>query len=97
MKFMFVYILECADKSYYTGVTNNLELRTEQHNAGIHPASYTFSRRPVKMVFYLLFNSPSQAIAFEKKIKKWSRAKKQALINEQYENLPSLAKKKFKK
>jgi len=97
MKSMFVYILECSDKTYYTGVTNNPELRTEQHNTGIHPTSYTYTRRPVKLVFHQMFNSPSQAIAFEKKIKKWSKAKKQALINEQYEKLTALSKKKFKK
>ena len=97
MKFMFVYILECADDTYYTGVTNNPELRTERHNAGIKPSSYTFTRRPVNLVFQLMVSSPRQAIAFEKKIKKWSRAKKQALINDQYEKLPALSKKKFKK
>ena|ERR1051325_3082206 len=97
MKFLFVYILECSDGSYYTGVTNNLELRLEQHNAGVSPDAYTFSRRPVKTVFYQLFSSPLDAFAFETKIKKWSRAKKKALIDEQYEKLPALSKKKFKK
>ena len=97
MKFMFVYILECSDGSYYTGVTNNLELRLQQHDAGIHPYSYTFSRRPLKIVFHQMFLSTALAFEFETKIKKWSRAKKKALIDEHYEKLPALSKKKFKK
>jgi putative endonuclease len=97
MKSMFVYILECSDKSYYTGVTNNPDVRLAQHNKGENITSYTFSRRPVKLVFQEVFQSPLQAIAFEKKVKKWSRAKKEGLINDQYEKLPELSKKKFKK
>ncbi len=97
MKFMFVYILECADDSFYTGVTNNLDLRLKQHEAGINRDSYTYSRRPVKLVFHQMFNSPLQAFDFETKIKKWSRSKKKALITEHYHKLPSLAKKNFKK
>jgi putative endonuclease len=94
---MFVYILECADQTYYTGVTNNPELRVEQHQAGIDPDAYTFTRRPVKLAFLQMFNSPLQAFDFETRIKKWSRAKKQALINGHYHKLPGLSKKKFKK
>ena len=94
---MFVYILECADDSFYTGVTNNLDLRLKQHEAGINRDSYTYSRRPVKLVFHQMFNSPLQAFDFETKIKKWSRSKKKALITEHYHKLPSLAKKNFKK
>ncbi len=92
---MFVYILECSDGTYYTGVTNNLELRLEQHQQGIHRESYTYSRRPVKVVFYQLFTSNPQAFDFEKRIKKWSKAKKLALIQDHYEKLPVLSKKKF--
>ena len=97
MKFLFVYILECADKTYYTGVTNNLELRFAQHQAGIHNESYTFPRRPVKLVFYQRFTSNQQAFDFETRIKKWSHKKKEALIKEHYEKLPLLSKKKFYK
>ncbi len=94
---MFVYILECSDKTYYTGVTNNLELRIQQHELGTGEGSYTFSRRPIKLVFSQMYDSPEQAIYYEKKIKKWSKAKKEALINEQYNKLPELSKKKFEK
>jgi len=92
---MFVYILECSDKTYYTGVTNNLELRLEQHQSGVNPEAYTFSRRPVELVFYQMFNSPLQAFDFETRIKKWGRAKKKALIDEHYHKLPKLSKKEF--
>jgi putative endonuclease len=95
MKTMYVYILRCSDETYYTGVTNNLEQRLEQHNQGKNNNAYTFSRRPLDLVFYKIFNSPLTAIAFEKKIKKWSKQKKKALINEDYSLLPGLSKKKF--
>ena len=96
MKTMYVYILVCSDKTYYVGVTNNLERRLKQHNSGINPESYTYSRRPLELKFYELFNDPISAIAFEKKIKKWSRAKKEALINNKFDLLLELSKKKFK-
>src|SRR3990167_6000766 len=82
MKLMYVYIVECADKSYYTGVTNNVEKRVGQHNDGINSECYTYRKRPVKLVFYEMFPNPSQAIAFEKQVKRWTRKKKEALINE---------------
>ncbi|HXB12042.1 MAG TPA: GIY-YIG nuclease family protein [Bacteroidia bacterium] len=97
MKTMYVYILECIDGSYYTGVTNNAEKRLIEHNTGVAENSYTCNRRPVKMVFCHLFNSPEQAIAFEKKIKKWSRAKKKAIIEGNWELLPELSKSKKNK
>ncbi|MCW3071465.1 MAG: hypothetical protein JWO44_1355 [Bacteroidetes bacterium] len=97
MKTMYVYILRCSNGSYYTGVTNDLEERFAQHSQGIHPNSYTFSRRPLELVFYEIFNSPLAAIAFEKKLKKWSKQKKEALIRERFDLLPELAKKKFVK
>jgi putative endonuclease len=96
MKTMYVYILECNDDSYYTGVTNDLDLRVKQHNENNDIDSYTFSRRPVKLVYYELFNDSLSAINFEKKIKGWTRAKKEALIAKDYEKLKLLSKKKFK-
>ena len=94
MKVMYVYIIKCSDKTYYTGVTNNLESRYEQHKEGINVNCYTYSRRPLELVFYEIFNSPKPAIAFEKKIKKWSRIKKEALIKKHFHLLPLLSKKK---
>jgi putative endonuclease len=96
MKLSYIYILKCADNSYYTGVTSNLELRLLKHESGAHLESYTYSRRPVKLVFYASFTDINLAIQSEKQIKKWSRVKKEALINDEFEKLPNLAKKKFK-
>lgn len=93
---MFVYILHCRDDSFYIGVTNNLESRVNQHKWGIDPDSYTYNRRPVNLVYYAGFQSAKSAIEFEKKIKRWSRAKKIALINGEFELLPNLARKKFR-
>jgi putative endonuclease len=80
MKTYFVYILECSDRSYYTGLTSNTE-RIQEHNIGKYCNSYTYARRPVKLVYYEEFYDVWQAIDREKQIKRWSRAKKQALIN----------------
>jgi len=87
----YVYILKCADGSYYTGVTNDIELRFKQHNAGIDPTSYTYSRRPVELVFMNEFKYIDQAIAFEKQVKGWSRKKKEAIINDNWEDLKGLS------
>ena len=69
----FVYILKCSDESLYTGITNNLEKRFKEHQNGLKRSSYTYRRRPLKLIF--------QAIYFEKKLKGWTRAKKQSLID----------------
>mgnify|MGYP000234505651 FL=1 len=95
MKQSFVYILKCADNSYYTGVTSNLTQRIFQHEIAFYPDCYTANKRPVQLVYYCEFTDINFAIETEKKIKKWSRAKKEALINEEFDKLPNLAKKKF--
>ena len=91
MKQYFVYILKCADNSYYTGITNNIERRLVEHKIGTQPDSYTFKRRPVKLVFCTDFLDPNQAIAFEKQVKGWTRAKKEAIINDEWDRLKDLA------
>ena len=88
----FVYIIECSDKSYYIGITNNLVSRINEHNNGLNPYSYTFSRRPVQLVYFQEFFEVKEAILFEKKIKGWSRAKKKALIEGRMNDLPVLSK-----
>lgn len=95
MKLSYVYILKCSDKTYYTGVTSNLESRMYKHNSGFHPNSYTASRRPLELVFYGEFTDINMALETEKQIKKWSKTKKEALINGEYDSLVNLAKKKF--
>ena len=92
MKNYYVYILLCSDNSYYTGVTNDLETRFLYHQNGHNPESYTYNRRPVEIVFYSEFNDVNQAIAFEKQVKGWSRKKKEAIINNEWEKLPNLSK-----
>ena len=92
----YVYILKCSDNTYYTGVTNNVDRRVREHQSGEALNSYTSKRRPVQLVFYAEFSNLEDAIEKEKKIKKWSKSKKEALINEEFELLPVLSKKKFK-
>jgi len=91
MKFYYVYILKCNDNSLYVGVTSDIERRMIEHNAGKYPDAYTHSRRPVVLVFYQEFTEPNQAIEFEKKIKRWSRVKKQALIDDNFDQLQNLS------
>lgn len=91
MKFYYVYILRCSDSSLYTGITSDLERRITEHNSGCHPDSYTFKRRPVTLEWYQEFTEPNQAIEFEKKFKKWSKAKKEALINGDFAQIHKLA------
>ncbi|MBA7553482.1 hypothetical protein ES705_46074 [subsurface metagenome] len=87
----YVYILKCTDGSYYTGITNDLERRFSEHSAGINPEFYTYKRRPVELVFYEEFDDPELAIEYEKKIKGWTRKKKEALINEDWDLLKELS------
>ena len=75
----FVYILQCVDGSYYTGMTGNLELRVTQHQDGTFEG-YTRSRRPVALVWSQEVETEHQAFGLERKIKGWTRAKKNALI-----------------
>jgi putative endonuclease len=83
----YVYILKCNDGTYYTGVTNNIEKRIGEHNSNSSVTTYTFKRRPVRLVYSQQFNDIKQAIELEKQIKGWSRRKKEALINEDWEKL----------
>ena len=75
-----VYILECSDKTLYTGITNNFEKRLEQHNNGQEAAKYTRARRPVKCVYKEKQLGRSSATKREMEIKKLSRAEKIELI-----------------
>jgi len=94
MKQYHVYILLCNDGSYYTGVTNDLDRRLYEHETGYNLSCYTYKRRPVKLVFNEPFPDVNQAIAFEKQVKGWRRAKKEAIINGNWDLLPKLSKSK---
>ena len=72
-------MLECADESYYVGMTTSLEKRLAEHEAGIDPYAYTYSRRPVTLVWNQAFDTEHEAFTAERQLKGWSRAKKQAL------------------
>lgn len=76
----FVYILECNDKTLYTGITNNIEKRIEQHNSGQEGAKYTRARRPVRCVYKESQSNRSEATKREMAIKKLSRFDKLKLI-----------------
>lgn len=85
-----IYILECADGSYYTGSTVDLEKRLWEHQTGLG-ANYTRSRLPLKLVFCEFFRRVDDAFYREKQVQGWNRAKKKALIEGRFEDLPSLA------
>jgi len=86
-----LYILLCADGSYYVGTTRtDLEVRVAQHQTG-HFGGYTATRRPVVLVYSDYFERIVDAIAAERQIKGWSRAKKQALIAGDFDRLRALA------
>ena len=92
----YMYILQCADDSYYVGSTWNLEKRLWQHNQGLG-AKYTARRLPVKLVYSEEFDFIADAYQREKQVQNWSRAKRQALIRGDYDALPGLARKDFKR
>jgi predicted GIY-YIG superfamily endonuclease len=84
------YLLRCNDGSYYAGHTDQLEIRIAQHDAGIL-GGYTAARRPVTLVWSDSFSTRDEAFAVERRIKGWSRAKKEALIAGDWTRLQALA------
>ena len=93
MEPVFVYILRCADGSFYCGTTRkSLEARVDEHNAGAL-AGYTATRRPVELVWHEAFQRATDAIAMERRIKGWSRRKKIALIEGDWDELKRAARK----
>ena len=93
MEYFFVYILKCSDGSYYTGHSDNIEKRFEEHNGGL--CSYTKDKLPLMVVFTEHFSTREEAIEAEHKIKKWTRKKKEALIAKNWELVSQFGKKKF--
>jgi len=85
-----VYILTCSDGSYYVGHTDNLEVRVASHQDGTF-GGYTSSRRPVTFAYSEPFDSRDDAFQRERQIKKWSRAKKEALIRQDWGELKRLS------
>ena len=91
----FVYMLRCADGSYYVGSARNNDLgqRVAEHQAGAY-RGYTSTRRPVHLVWSEYFDRITDAIAAERKIKGWSRAKKEALIEADWAEITRLARRR---
>ena len=85
------YILRCADGKYYTGHTDNLEVRIAQHQMGGF-SDFTSRRRPVQLVWSQEFPTRIDALEAERRIKPWSRAKKEALIRGDWAALSYYAK-----
>jgi putative endonuclease len=86
-----LYILRCADGSYYVGITrDSLEKRLAEHEAGTF-GGYTARRRPVSLVFHQHFGRIEDAVAAERQVQGWRREKKEALIRGDFASLPLLA------
>jgi tRNA/rRNA methyltransferase len=85
------YILRCADGSYYAGHTDDLEQRIAQHHHGYFPNCYTLKRRPLELAWSDEFPSRIEALEAERKIKGWSRVKKEALIAGDWDAIQRLA------
>jgi predicted GIY-YIG superfamily endonuclease len=92
----FVYILKCADGSYYTGSTTNLERRMAQHQVGFFKG-YTSTRLPVELVWCEDFPTEHAAFLCERQIKGWSRAKKEALIRGDWHGIHAIVKQERKR
>ena len=92
----FVYILKCSDGSYYVGSHRgeNVQDRVSEHNAGLNRKAYTYRRRPVNLQWSETFNDPADMVAAERRLKGWSRAKKEAFIRGDMDSLRRLSKSK---
>lgn len=95
---VWVYMLQCADGSYYIGKYqgHDLEIRLWEHNNGHYPDSYTSKRLPVKIVWSDWFSRYDDAVACERKLKGWSRVKKEALIRGDESALKAFSKRGFR-
>jgi putative endonuclease len=94
MQPFFVYILKCSDDSYYVGHTDDLEKRFSEHQNKKY-CSYTSTRLPVQLIFQQTFESREAAFIVERRIKNWSRKKKEAWMEENPRLLTQYAKKQF--
>jgi predicted GIY-YIG superfamily endonuclease len=82
----YVYMLKCNDGTYYVGQTLDIELRLAQHQAGTY-GGYTAVRRPVQLMWHQRVQTDDEAFKLERRLKKWSQAKKEALIASDFERL----------
>jgi putative endonuclease len=84
-------MLLCDDGSYYIGITNDPQRRVGEHNDGSDERCYTFTRRPVQLVYSTEFYEVEDAIAYEKRLKGWSRKKKAALVRGDWNEIVRLS------
>jgi putative endonuclease len=91
VKTFWVYVLRCADDSFYVGVTSNLEQRIAQHHHGFFRSCYTYKRRPLLLEHSASYATADQAFAAEKRIKGWSHAKKLAFVRGDWDEVRHLA------
>jgi putative endonuclease len=91
----FVYMLRCADGSYYVGSTvgPDLEKRVAEHQSGVFPG-YTYSRRPVELAWSEQFDRITDAIAAERQLKGWAKAKKEALVRGDWSRIRHLSRRR---
>jgi len=87
----YIYILKCRDGSYYTGHTDNLEMRLTQHEDRAFPDCYTATRLPVELVYSQELTTREEALAAERQIKGWSRKKKEAMMRGDWDEVSRLA------
>ena len=87
----YVYILRCTDDRFYVGSAPNLDSRVKAHNDG-RGAAHTFKHRPVHLVYSETFDSEILAVTQERQLKRWSRGKKQALVEGNSRRLKRLSK-----
>ncbi|MEC8977603.1 MAG: GIY-YIG nuclease family protein [Pseudomonadota bacterium] len=81
-KTWYLYVLQCSDGSYYTGVTTDIKRRLNEHNNSNRGAKYTRTRRPVKLIYFSEYDTRSSAQKAEHTFKKLSRKRKEMLTNE---------------
>lgn len=86
----YVYIFQCSNNSFYVGITNNVKRRLKEHNSG-KGGRYTKARAPVTLVYSEAYKTKTQVLKREAQLKKWTRAKKNALIKQNYKRLKRLS------
>lgn len=85
-----VYILECRDGTYYVGSTRDIDARLDEHQRGLG-SSYTRRRLPVRLAWAEEFSNVGDAFAMEKRLQRWSHAKRQAVVEDRWDDLPALS------
>jgi putative endonuclease len=86
----YVYILKCKNGQYYVGHTDNIDQRMAEHHQGLIETCYTYKRRPLELIFFQVFGMRDEAFHAERQIKGWSRKKKEALMEENWEEIKRL-------